>query len=38
MKKQIRAIRDPAGTFYRFTLAEAFLNRAVIDKPAKESP
>jgi len=38
MKKQIRAIRDPAGTFYRFTLAEAFLNRAVVDKPAKESP
>jgi len=33
MKKQIRAIRDPAGTFYRYTLPEALLNRAVTDRP-----
>lgn len=32
MKKVIRAIRDPAGTFYRFTLPAALLNRAVVDK------
>ncbi|MFH2002138.1 MAG: oxidoreductase [Planctomycetota bacterium] len=32
MKKVIRAICDPAGTFYRFTLPAAFLNRAVTDK------
>lgn len=38
MKKAVRSIRDPAGTFYRFTLPSAFLNRAVTDKPKKEKP
>lgn len=37
MKKEIRAIRDPAGTFYRFTLPNAFLKHVVTDKPAKET-
>ena len=32
-KKAVRSIRDPAGTFYRFTLPSAFLNRAVTDEP-----
>ena len=36
MKKAIRSIRDPAGTFYRFTLPSAFLGRAVIDKPEEK--
>jgi F420-non-reducing hydrogenase small subunit len=38
MKKAVRSVRDPAGTFYRFTLPSAFLNRAVSDKPEKEKP
>jgi F420-non-reducing hydrogenase small subunit len=38
MKKAVRSIRDPAGTFYRFTLPSALLNRAVNDKPEKEKP
>jgi F420-non-reducing hydrogenase small subunit len=38
MKKAVRSVRDPAGTFYRFTLPSAFLNRAVRDKPEKEKP
>ncbi len=38
MKKAVRSIRDPAGTFYRFTLPSAFLNRAVRDEPKKEKP
>ncbi|MCP4677797.1 MAG: oxidoreductase [Deltaproteobacteria bacterium] len=33
MKKAVRSIWDPVGTFYRFTLPSAFLNRAVADKP-----
>ena len=33
MKKAVLSIRDPAGTFYRFTLPSAFVNRAVSDKP-----
>jgi len=33
MKQAVRSIRDPAGTFYRFTLPSAFLGRAVSDKP-----
>jgi F420-non-reducing hydrogenase small subunit len=37
MKKAIRSIRDPAGTFYRFTLPVAFLNRAVTDRPKEET-
>ena len=36
MKRAVRSIRDPAGTFYRFTLPSALLNRAVSDKPGKE--
>jgi F420-non-reducing hydrogenase small subunit len=36
MKKVVRSLRDPVGTFYRFTLPSAFLNHAVIDKPEKE--
>ncbi len=38
MKKTVRSVLDPAGTFYRFTLPSAFLNRAVVDKPTKEEP
>jgi F420-non-reducing hydrogenase small subunit len=38
MKKAVRSVRDPVGTFYRFTLPSAFLNRAVADKPEKEKP
>jgi F420-non-reducing hydrogenase small subunit len=38
MKKAIRSVRDPAGTFYRYTLPSAFLNRAVKDEPEKEKP
>ncbi len=37
MKKAVRSIKDPAGTFYRFTLPSGFLNRAVTDAP-KEKP
>lgn len=33
MKKAIRAIRDPAGTFYRFTLPSAFVGRRIDDSP-----
>jgi F420-non-reducing hydrogenase small subunit len=36
MKRAVRSIRDPVGTFYRFTLPVAFLNRAVADKPQDE--
>jgi len=36
MKRAVRSVRDPVGTFYRFTLPSAFLNRAVADEPAKE--
>ena len=35
MKKAIRSVRDPVGTFYRFTLPNAFLNRAVKDQPTE---
>ena len=38
MKKAVRSIQDPVGTFYRFTLPSAFLNRAVKDVPGKEKP
>jgi F420-non-reducing hydrogenase small subunit len=33
MKKAVRSVRDPVGTFYRFTLPNAFLSRAVKDEP-----
>ena len=36
MKKAVRSVRDPVGTFYRFTLPNAFLNRRVKDEPAEE--
>jgi F420-non-reducing hydrogenase small subunit len=36
MKKAVWSIRDAVGTFYRFTLPSAFLNRAVKDVPGKE--
>lgn len=36
MMKAVRSIRDPAGTFYRYTLPEAFLNHKVTDRPAEE--
>lgn len=36
MKKAVRSVRDPVGTFYRFTLPKAFLNRAVKDEPVEE--
>ena len=35
-KKAVRSVRDPVGTFYRFTLPHAFLNRAVKDEPVEE--
>lgn len=38
MKKAVRSVRDPVGTFYRFTLPSAFLNRSVKDVPEKEKP
>jgi F420-non-reducing hydrogenase small subunit len=34
--KAVRSIRDPAGTFYRYTLPSSFLHRAVADQPRKE--
>jgi len=37
MKKVVRSIRDPAGTFYRFTLPSSFIHRAVDDRPREES-
>lgn len=36
MKKAVRSIRDPVGTFYRYTLPVALLNRAVEDKPREQ--
>jgi len=33
MKKAVWSIRDPVGSFYRFTLPSAFLNRVVKDEP-----
>lgn len=38
MKKAVRSVRDPVGTFYRFTLPSAFLNRSAKDVPEKEKP
>jgi hypothetical protein len=38
MKKAVRSVRDPVGTFYRFTLPSGFLNHAVDDKPKEEQP
>ncbi|MBW2522726.1 MAG: oxidoreductase [Deltaproteobacteria bacterium] len=38
MKKAIRAIRDPAGTFYRFTLPSSFIHRFTPDEPRAEAP
>jgi len=35
MKKAVRSVRDPAGTFYRFTLPTGFLGHAVVDEPKK---
>jgi F420-non-reducing hydrogenase small subunit len=37
MKKAVRNVCDPVGTFYRFTLPVGFLNRAVKDKPTGET-
>jgi F420-non-reducing hydrogenase small subunit len=36
MKKAVRSVIDPVGSFYRFTLSSAFLDRAVVDKPVKK--
>ena len=36
MKKAVRAIRDPAGTFYRFTLPSGLLGHVVVDKPVED--
>ena len=36
MKKVVRSIEDPAGTFYRFTLASSLFHRAVVDAPQKD--
>ena len=36
MKKAVRSVRDPVVTFYRFTLPNAFLSRAVKDVPNEE--
>jgi F420-non-reducing hydrogenase small subunit len=32
LKSLVRSVRDPAGTFYRFTLPSAILNRVVEDR------
>lgn len=32
MKSAVRSVQDPAGTFYRFTLPKAILNRRVSDE------
>lgn len=37
-KKAVRSIADPAGTFYRFTLPSALLNRRVDDSPREDGP
>ena len=37
MMAVVRSIRDHVGTFYRFTLPSAFLNRSVSDKPQREN-
>jgi F420-non-reducing hydrogenase small subunit len=34
--RAVRGIRDPAGTFYRYTLPSSFLHRVVDDRPRKE--
>ncbi len=36
MKKAVWSVRDPVGTFYRFTLPSAFLNRSVREELGKE--
>ncbi len=36
MKKTVRSVRDPVGTFYRFSLPSALIGRAVVDKPAED--
>lgn len=36
MKSAVRSIKDPVGTFYRFTLPSALVSRAVIDKPEEK--
>jgi F420-non-reducing hydrogenase small subunit len=36
MMRAVRSIKDPVGTFYRFSLPNAFLNRAVKDEPQQE--
>ncbi len=38
MKKAVRSIRDPVGTFYRFTLPSALIGRAVVDEPRSDKP
>lgn len=38
MRKAVRNVSDPVGTFYRFTLPVGFLNRAVTDKPTEKKP
>jgi len=38
MKKAVRSIRDPVGTFYRYTLPTGFINRSVQDRPPEEKP
>jgi len=37
MKKTVRGLRDPAGTFYRFTLPSSFVGGAVVDGPREEN-
>ena len=36
-KTLVRSVRDPAGTFYRFTLPSAILSRVVDDRRSEES-
>ncbi len=38
MKKTVKSIVDPAGTFYRFGLPKAIINQGMNDKPKKDSP
>jgi len=37
MKKAVKSVRDPVGTFYRYSLPKAFLPRAVKDSPEGSS-
>ena len=37
LKSLVRSVRDPAGTFYRYTLPSAILPRIVEDRPEADA-